>query len=182
MIKYLLCAFLPAIVAIQSCSPQNNNQETEQSTVTVQQDEITETPQLQETTADTSVTTGSETTPVVTSGADNVSDEKQSNTQTKKEIENIVVSFISIGEGIDFEVAESYKQFIDTWKSASGKSVTYETVNWGREGETDYCIDMTNISDNESKKFLSETQQRLKNNNLVKIDTNQKCREARIRK
>ena len=185
MITSRICVFLIAGMIFASCgSPQTA--EHEDTTNNTTQEKIAETPELEGTTLDTSYST-------VTESADNVSDEKTAATtppvdekrisqSTSKEIEKINVSFFSIGEGIDFDALKEYKSFIDSYKTASGKSLTYETINWGREGETDFCFDMTNISDNESKKFLNETREKLKDNKLVNIELNQKCKEQRIRK
>jgi hypothetical protein len=181
MIKFFFCAILPATITLQSCGSQNNSTETNQPPVIVNQDEIPETAQIEGSATDTAIYNES---PVSgNEGSEVIQNEpRQSNPQTKKEIEKITVSFISIGEGIDFEAMTNYKDFIDNWKSSVGKSVSYETIGWGREGETDFCIDMTNISDSESKKFLAETREKIKNNSLVQIETNQQCKESRIRK
>lgn len=172
MIKYIFCAFLPAVITVQSCGSQSNNTESK-SPVKVEQGEIPETPKIEEDTSTKNSDVQDQTAPA---------NEPRQAAQSKKEIEKITVSFISIGEGIDYEAMKNYKDFLENWKSSSGKELSYETIGWGREGETDFCVDMTNISDNESKRFLSETRDRVKDNSLVQIETNQQCKESRIRK
>lgn len=180
MLKYFICAFLPASIAIHSCESSRNTN-TDQPPISVQQQDIPETPQIQEGMGDTTGNNG------VNGNTSNSGEEIQNGTrqgqqQSTKELNKITVSFISIGEGIDIEASENYKSFLDNWKSSIGKSITYETIYWGREGETDFCIDMTNISDSESRRLLSETRERVKNNSLVQIETNQECKVSRIPK
>jgi hypothetical protein len=182
MIKYIFCAFLPAAIALTSCGSPTNT-ENEQSPVTEERGEIPETSQWEEPVADESAHDNERISEGSSTDQTEIKNEtRQRPPQNKKEIEKITVSFISIGEGIDYERMTGYQEVLENWKSAAGKTLSYESIGWGREGETDFCIDMTNISDTESKKFLSETRERFKDNSLVQIETNQECKESRIRK
>lgn len=48
------------------------------------------------------------------------------------------MSFTSIGTGIDSKTAESVKTYLDS----NADKLSYKRVDWGREGEYDYCIDV----------------------------------------
>lgn len=183
MIKYFFCTTVSATLLLFSCgSPTTTETESEQTGQRIERDQIPETQQLQETIMEENMEPTVEAADNTANPVQPADNTRQNNPQNNKEINKITVSFISIGEGIDLDAAESYKSYIDNWKSASGKTLSYETIYWGREGETDYCLDMSSISDNESKKLLLETQERFKDNTLVQIETNQACKESRIRK
>src|SRR4051812_47078921 len=51
-----------------------------------------------------------------------------------------VVSFISIGEGIDQNAKKTLDDHLVQWRNNTGKAIHSEEVHWGREGETDYCF------------------------------------------
>src|SRR5689334_14430780 len=60
---------------------------------------------------------------------------------SKKPEENmyrLIVSLISIGEGIDSEARSGIQRVTTAWKERTGKQVEPELIPWGREGEVDY--------------------------------------------
>lgn len=181
MLKTIFSAVLPAAITFFSCNPNQNASNTDQESITEQSAELPEDTPTGTSTTDTTMQIDTSATPPDNVRVDETNPNPSRQTQNKKEIEGITVSFISIGEGIDGEAFKAYKAYLDNW-SASGKKPTYETIGWGREGETDLCIDMRNVSDADAKKLLAETKQRLKDNTLVQVETNQPCKESRIRK
>src|SRR5688572_16103050 len=52
-----------------------------------------------------------------------------------------LVSFYSIGQGIDGDVQQ---KFLD-WVNGYAKKVVFEEAHWGREGEVDYCFKLTEL-------------------------------------
>ncbi len=50
------------------------------------------------------------------------------------------VAFISIGQGINFEAAKYFPQFIEKFNKEQKVTLKYEIVPWGREGELNYCF------------------------------------------
>lgn len=50
------------------------------------------------------------------------------------------VSFISIGQGINFEAAKYFPQLIEKFNKEYKVNLKYEKVPWGREGEFNYCF------------------------------------------
>lgn len=50
------------------------------------------------------------------------------------------VSFISIGEGINFEAAKYFPKVIENFNKEKKVRLEYVMVPWGREGEFNYCF------------------------------------------
>lgn len=86
-------------------------------------------------------------------------------------IARLVVSFISKGEGIDDKTKEEF----DKWL-AMRERFTYSVTPWGREGEVNYCVRMTNISVREQEIFVKEVRGFLVDKELVLISEYAKCK------
>jgi hypothetical protein len=91
------------------------------------------------------------------------------------------VSFISIGEGIDYKAKEKYDAFIKEFARRNKvKEPQHETVNWGREGETDYCFTLRELPDaGMQAAFVKESKALVSGNELVLFKENTKCRVPR---
>ena len=94
---------------------------------------------------------------------------------------SLVVSFYSIGEGIDFKVAKEYNQLLSSYTTSEGILLDFDKVSWGREGETDFCIRLNSYSKKEKEKFLEKSQEILKKTELVHTKENASCRQKRVR-
>jgi hypothetical protein len=82
----------------------------------------------------------------------------------------LVVSFISQGEGIDRKTHDAFV----TWVKQKG-NIRYDAQNWGREGETNYCFALDNLSPNEQDEFVEEVRAQLVGRTMVHIDENASC-------
>lgn len=82
----------------------------------------------------------------------------------------LVVSFISKGEGIDYKTKEEFEKWL-----AMREKFTYETTNWGREGEVNYCFRMTGISTREQDIFVRDVRTFLTDKSLVLVSEYEKC-------
>lgn len=82
-----------------------------------------------------------------------------------------VVSFYSIGEGIDEKVHSAFVNFMDSYP----KKISYEPIHWGREGETDYCLLLKELLADEQKVFIQKAKELLAKSSLVHISENAKC-------
>jgi len=80
-------------------------------------------------------------------------------------------SFISIGEGIDIELHNKFVQFLDSYP----KKISYSPVSWGREGEIDYCLKLTELTPAEQEEFIKKLKDILTKSKLVHINENEKC-------
>ncbi len=69
-------------------------------------------------------------------------------TQTNEGIYRFNVSFISIGSGTDGKARQQFLDFIKEYETKNSVKIVYEIANWGREGETDYCLKLSELKKN----------------------------------
>ena len=86
------------------------------------------------------------------------------------------VSFISIGSGTDKNAKQQFMQFIEQFNEKNNVKVNAEIANWGREGETDYCLKLSELTKQQQNQFLTEAKEVLKNSALVRYEENCFCR------
>lgn len=91
----------------------------------------------------------------------------------------LTVSFISIGEGIDFKTKEKFVKFVAGFESRNKVKLVSETVAWGREGEVDYCYDLATLKTQLRATFVQEAKALVNGNDLVKTKENTPCRKPR---
>lgn len=84
---------------------------------------------------------------------------------------DLVLSFYSIGAGIDNEAKESYDKFLDSYRD----KVSVEETRWGREGEVDYCLKLSGLSEGEKNDFVEKSRNLLEKSKLVHINENAPC-------
>ncbi|MFA7327573.1 MAG: hypothetical protein WC121_12960 [Candidatus Kapaibacterium sp.] len=103
----------------------------------------------------------------------NETDQKVEPTTEQVEAYNVrfIVSFISIGSGIDNKAKSS---FVDLLKS---KDLEFNSVNWGREGEFDYCLKLDELDSANQVSFIEEVKQLLSGSELVRYKENATCRQ-----
>ena len=82
-----------------------------------------------------------------------------------------VVSFISLGAGIDDDTAQEFEEFL----SIKYPDLGYEVNPAGREGEIDYCFDLSDLSPEQQATFREESTQILKKSKLVQISEPENC-------
>lgn len=83
----------------------------------------------------------------------------------------LVVSFYSKGEGIDGKINEAFVKFLDS----NSKKIAYESTHWGREGEIDYCLKLSELSPSEQDEFVKKAKDLLAKSLLVHIDESVEC-------
>jgi hypothetical protein len=88
----------------------------------------------------------------------------------------LIVSFISKGAGTDSEKRTAFLAYVDGHQSKPA----YKTVRWGREGETDYCFNLSEIS---AKKdllgFIEEVKKIGAGSDMMHIIENAECTHIR---
>lgn len=93
---------------------------------------------------------------------------------------DLIISFISIGEGIDYKEEKLVMDAIAERESKMKKEVIKEEVRWGREGEKDICIRLTDFSDKEKTEFIQSIRSSVKNERkLITFEENAQCRHKR---
>lgn len=114
----------------------------------------------------------------------NVTDKKTTTSKTQNTITTdtnyrFSVSFISIGAGIDKKAKQKYDQYITEYEQKNKVQLNYETTNWGREGEVDYCFKLTELDKKKQELFIIETKEILKTSSLVRYKENMICRQKK---
>lgn len=99
--------------------------------------------------------------------------------QAREQTQRLVVSFYSICCGIDQKAKEKLDGFIRQYEKAKGKQLTKAAVRWGREGEIDYCLKLSELSPREQKRFIAKVRLLLKRSKLVHINENVACQSER---
>lgn len=88
----------------------------------------------------------------------------------------VVVSFTSIGTGIDGAARDQLLEILDRWRIAKGHELETERRRWGKEGETDVCVTLDELSDAERGKFLGEVRAVAGKSDRVQITESATCR------
>ena len=91
------------------------------------------------------------------------------------EIYSLVVSFYSIGGGIDRAVAQEFDYLIKDFQEQFGENFVSERVSWGREGEVDYCIQLGKLKTASLDSFKSRAEIILKKTDRVHTKENAPC-------
>jgi hypothetical protein len=90
-----------------------------------------------------------------------------------------IVSFISFGGGPDFKTVEAFKKYIEEYNEKHKKKAVVETFPWGREGESDYCFKLADLSETEQENFINGAGTILAKSDRVRASQNSKCTHKR---
>ena len=88
---------------------------------------------------------------------------------TPKDTYDIVVSFMSKGEGLDYDVYEEFFVFMQ----ANDSKFHLDEARWGKEGEVDYCMNFHNKK--ESEQLLKKIEEMASKSELVKATRDTEC-------
>ncbi|MBI4947812.1 MAG: hypothetical protein HY840_15590 [Bacteroidetes bacterium] len=83
----------------------------------------------------------------------------------------LVVSFYSTAGGIDPKAHNEFIKFLNAYP----KKIAYTPTPWGREGEVDYCLKLSELSTRDQADFVKKINELLSNSKLVHITENAKC-------
>ncbi len=100
---------------------------------------------------------------------------------TREQINRLTISFYSIGSGTDGEAIKSLNEYLSSYEKAKGIRLAREEVRWGKEGEIDYCLRLTEIAPKEQVKVIAEIRSLLKNAKFVRIEENVPCRNKQYK-
>jgi hypothetical protein len=103
----------------------------------------------------------------------NISQEVTSQNQCR-----LVISFISKGGGIDRNTKNKVLAYLESYNKTHGKSILYETIRWGREGEVDFCFSLSELKKKEQNKFIQELKSLVGNSENVRIAENTEKRKG----
>lgn len=86
-----------------------------------------------------------------------------------------IVSFISIGSGTDAKAHSLFVKYLSDYKYTNKDTLSYDVIPWGREGEVDYCIRLSELMPNEQTKFITDIKRILKDSTLARYKENAPC-------
>jgi hypothetical protein len=90
----------------------------------------------------------------------------------EEEICRLAVFFYSIGEGAEYPMIIAFEDSIGSYSQKIGKNIDYKKTPWGREGETDFCLQLTGLTTAEQDEFVANTRSQLKKAKWVNIYEN----------
>lgn len=114
---------------------------------------------------------------VIENKLDVKSNDSATNISEKSQMENysMVVSFYSIGSGIDRPVAQEFDYLVKDFQEQFGEDFIAERVGWGREGEIDYCIQLDKLKLAAKDTFKNRANAILKKTERVHSKENAPC-------
>lgn len=83
----------------------------------------------------------------------------------------LVVSFYSIGTGVDGNYLRKFNEFLENYSPRLNPIIT----PWGREGEVDFCFTLSELSTKQRSQFIKQVREQLKDCKLVHINENAPC-------
>lgn len=86
------------------------------------------------------------------------------------------VSFISKGAGTDYQIKQKYDGFITDFETKNKVKIAVNKASWGREGETDYCFELKEISKELATQFIAESKALLSASDRINLGENTHCR------
>lgn len=84
---------------------------------------------------------------------------------------DLIVTFFSTGSGIDRKTYPEFKDFLTT----NYPNLTFLEQRYGREGETQFCFDLSSFKKDDKNKFLTEAKAILSKSEIVRIQENSPC-------
>lgn len=91
----------------------------------------------------------------------------------------LVVSFISHGAGVDSKAKDQVNEVINKWRIAKSVDLKAQRPKWGREGESDICSGLDELTEADRSKFIGEVRTAVGTNDRVVITENASCHESR---
>jgi hypothetical protein len=93
----------------------------------------------------------------------------------------LVVMFYSIGEGTEYQFIKAFEDSISSFSQKSGTKINYSKKAWGREGETDFCLKLSELAKPEIEDFIQMTRDMFKKAKWVNVYENYTCIPRTIR-
>lgn len=96
-------------------------------------------------------------------------------------IYRFTISFYSKGGGTDRLARGEFEIYLENFNKKNHKKLHYETTNWGREGEVDYCFKLEELRKKEQQKFIDDCKELLKESELVRFEEFSTCRSNKVK-
>ena len=124
-------------------------------------------------------TTAAETLAVTDTAKPDTQSTKLSRDPSQGEKYRLVVTFYSIGQGSEIRLINAFEDSIGAFSGLKGKTIDYEKVQYGREGETDFCLKLNELTPEEQEEFVRKAHETLKEARWVHIKENEPCLHRR---
>lgn len=111
----------------------------------------------------------------------NVDAEVQSQPDSFPAQSRLVLTFFSIASGVDFKSLTRFEEFIGEYAAEIGINIDYEKTHWGREGETDFCLELGELDPKQQADFVSRTRKLMETAEHLSIYENAPCKHRRKR-
>lgn len=86
------------------------------------------------------------------------------------------VSFNSPGYGINGKALKQLEAYIEHFESDNNLKITVYKIPWGREGEVDFCFQLSTIEGKKAEEFVTGVKKLLSTADRVNINENTTCR------
>ncbi len=116
----------------------------------------------------------------VSSNQSGTNAQKEEVEKTDEQIYHLLISFFSIGSGIDYERKKEMDRYFGQLESEK-VDFLIEKVGWGREGEVDYCVDLSKVKETEQKKIIEKVREIAKKSSWIDVQLDKTCRFKNIR-
>lgn len=90
-----------------------------------------------------------------------------------------IVSFFSVSAGPDNEGMRAFDDWVARYSEKRGIQIKYEKTSWGREGETEYCFLLNEMTPAEQTEFVASAREQLKSASRVNTYENQPCKHLK---
>lgn len=88
----------------------------------------------------------------------------------------LVVDFYSDGSGSDYKSIIGYEDSLGAYSARLKKTIDYQKKPWGREGETEFCLNLKELNPAQQNDFILFTRKVLKSAKFVNIFENHPCK------
>jgi hypothetical protein len=96
--------------------------------------------------------------------------------KSNSELYSMVITFFSIGTGVDGKTKKIFDEWVVNFEQRTGKKILIENYPWGREGEVDVCISLENFEKGQKKEFISEVKKIVSSSKLIRTEENVVCK------
>lgn len=101
----------------------------------------------------------------------------ESNTTTTNNVIN--VSFISIGSGTDGKTRTLMLEYLESFQIEKNIRLQVDARPWGREGEVDYCIQMSSLDALQKEELEVNLRKIVDGHDLVKMRAGDACQQKK---
>lgn len=102
--------------------------------------------------------------------------EVKKQTPSTDTLQVFTVSFFSIGSGINSKARKEFDLFIAEFETKNKTTLNPKQRKWGREGEVDYCFELTGLKQELKNELIAEAKQNTSEKKWVRITINKPCK------